>query len=139
MIDVANGTYQLGQPELLNHHHKGLKHTNVHMWLITLESSSVCAESIHTVAALERLSERRDSIALLDSSACSTHKGSEGSEESRHLDSVEMKGREGGYVEDVSNDETLGSPTCPTFFLAPESSSKRPPRSKSIETQPPKK
>lgn len=75
---------------------KQCKHTDVHMWLITLESSGVCAESINTVATLESLSERRDSIALLDGSACSAHKWSESSEESRHLDSVEMNGREEG-------------------------------------------
>ena len=60
------------------------------MWLITLESSGVGAESIDSIAALESLGERRDAVALLDSSACSAHKWSESSEESRHLDPVEM-------------------------------------------------
>lgn len=92
------------------------------MWLVTLESSSVCAERINAVAALECLSERRDSIALLDSSARSAQEWSESSNESRHLDPVEMnEGRKRRFVEDVSNDETLGAPTCLTLnFLAPE-------------------
>ena len=97
------------------------EHTNVHMGLGALESSSVRAHGINTIAALESLGKRGDSVALLVSSTRSAQERCESSGEGWHLDpSMWLKGgwRWESIFRTRTTTDTLG-PTCLALnFLA---------------------